>query len=148
MSDTEVVITTEDGGEDENQAAEVATATTAAEATVAASGAEESADDAEAAALQSWLDAESAWLAADVAGEAASDAANTVAAQQQQIDQLLQVSQNLVEAARLQAEGTASTVAGELPDPGTTDASPAATEETAPESNHWMTKQWFGKKKG
>lgn len=134
--------------DDTNEAAEVATATTAAEATVAAGEADNAATDAETAAgeataaeLEAWFAAEQAWQASDNAQEAAAEVHYDIA-------ELSSIAANLVEAARLQAQTQATQQVSEqvvLDDPAT--AVDESVQEEPPQSQHWLTKQWFGKKK-
>lgn len=140
--EVEVTVT----GSDNNDAAEVATATTAAEATVAAGEAEENAEQADEAAVEAWLSAEQAWNAEQSAYESANRAEATAMYTTEQLAELSTVAANLVEAARLQAANQATTQQPVvLDDPAT--AVDESIEEEPPQTQHWLTKQWFGKKK-
>lgn len=134
--------------DDTNEAAEVATATTAAEATVAAGEAEENAEQADEAAIEAWLSAEQAFNAEQSAYESANRAEDAAFYTSEQIAELSTIASNLAEAARLQAQTQATQQVSEqvvLDDPAT--AVDESVQEEPPQSQHWLTKQWFGKKK-
>lgn len=142
--EVEVTVT----GSDTNDAAEVATATTAAEATVAAGEADNAATDAETAAGEATAAELEAWFAAEQAWNASDDAQSAAAEVHYDIAELSSIAANLVEAARLQAETQAGQqVSGQvvLDNPAT--AVDESISEEPPQSDHWLTRQWFGKKK-